>query len=84
MSIPNEKLTAQSKGDVPMARPSNKRTSVVNWLPLAPFFLFATMFLFLPSISIFVGSFEDVDGSFTFNNILALFTVLGPRFRKSI
>jgi len=75
VGITNEKLTAQSKGDAPMARPPNKRTSIINWLPLAPFFLFAAMFLFLPSISIFVGSFESVDGGFTFDNIIALFTV---------
>ena len=75
MGITKEKLTAQSKGDAPMARPPTKRAAVVNWLPLAPFFLFATMFLFLPSISIFVGSFEGVDGGFTFDNIIALFTV---------
>jgi len=33
------------------------------------------MFLFLPSVSIFIRSFEAVDGSFTFDNIVALFTV---------
>lgn len=75
MGITNKTLTAQSKGDAPMARPPNKRVSVANWLPLVPFFLFATMFLFLPSISIFIRSFESVDGGFTFDNIIALFTV---------
>ena len=75
MGITNEKLTAQTKGDAPMARPPNKRAAIINWLPLAPFFLFASMFLFLPSISIFIGSFKAVDGSFTFDNIIALFTV---------
>ena len=33
------------------------------------------MFLFLPSISIFIRSFEAVDGGFTFDNIIAIFTV---------
>lgn len=33
------------------------------------------MFLFLPSISIFIGSFRSVDSGFTFDNIIALFTV---------
>ena len=75
MGLTKKTHTTQSKGDAPMARPPHKRASVVNWLPLAPFFLFATMFLFLPSISIFVGSFEAVDGGFTFDNIIALFTV---------
>ena len=75
MGIPNEKLTVQSKGDAPVARPPDKRAAIINWLPLAPFFLFAVMFLFLPSVSIFFGSFKSVDGGFTFDNILALFTV---------
>ncbi len=75
MGITNKTLTAQSKGDAPMARPPSKRASVINWLPLLPFFLFATLFLFLPSISIFIRSFESVDGGFTFDNIIALFTV---------
>ena len=75
MGLINETLTAQSKGDAPTARPPSKKTAVVNWLPLLPFFLFAALFLFLPSISIFVRSFESVDGGFTFDNIIALFTV---------
>ena len=67
MGIPNEKLTVQSKGDAPVARPPDKRAAIINWLPLAPFFLFAVMFLFLPSVSIFFGSFKSVDGGFTFD-----------------
>lgn len=45
-----------------------------NWLGIAPFFLFAFVFLFLPSLSIFYRSFQANDGSFTLNNIIALFT----------
>lgn len=75
MSLPNKILTAQSKGDAPMARPSSKNVVSINWLPLVPFFLFAFLFLFMPSVSIFVRSFEAPDGSFTFDNIIALFTV---------
>jgi len=71
----NKTLTAQSKGDAPQARPPSNRAAIVKWLPLVPFFLFATLFLFMPSISIFIRSFEAVDGSFTFDNIIALFTV---------
>ena len=45
-----------------------------NWIGVAPFFLFATLFLFLPSLVLFVGSFQDAKGSFTFANITGLFT----------
>jgi len=46
-----------------------------NWVGIAPFFLFAIIFLFLPSLSIFYRSFQANDGSFTVDNIIALFTV---------
>jgi len=42
------------------------------WLGLLPFFLFAILFLLLPSLSLFVGSFQDRAGNFTFQNILDL------------
>ncbi len=74
MSLPKDTLTTQSKGDAPVARPPARR-AILDWLALLPFFLFAFMFLLLPSVSIFVRSFEAVDGSFTFDNIIALFTV---------
>lgn len=45
-----------------------------SWLGIAPFFFFAVMFLFLPSLSIFYRSFQANDGSFTLDNIIALFT----------
>lgn len=46
-----------------------------DWVGIAPFFLFAIVFLFLPSLSIFYRSFQANDGGFTFENIIALFTV---------
>ena len=42
------------------------------WLGLLPFFLFALLFLFIPSLSLFVGSFLNREGEFTFQNILDL------------
>ncbi|UCE01153.1 MAG: ABC transporter permease subunit [Chloroflexota bacterium] len=56
-----------------MARPSRRRFNW-DWVGVAPFFLFALFFLILPSISIFIRSFESVDGGFTFDNIVAIFT----------
>ena len=43
-----------------------------NWIGLIPFFLFAIAFLILPSTSLFIGSFQNAAGGFTFNNILDL------------
>ena len=59
-------------GDAPVARPQSKKFSWA-WLGLVPFFLYAIMFLFLPSVSIFIRSFQGADGGFTFQNILNLF-----------
>jgi putative spermidine/putrescine transport system permease protein len=44
------------------------------WVGVAPFFLFAIAFLFLPSASIFIRSFQALDGSFTFDNLVTIMT----------
>ena len=44
------------------------------WLGVAPFFAFAILFLILPTAHLVVGSFQDADGHFTFDNIVHLFT----------
>lgn len=44
-----------------------------NWVGVIPFFLFAILFLILPSMRLFVGSFTDNSGRFTIANILQLF-----------
>lgn len=46
------------------------------WVGVAPFFIFALLFLILPTGFLFVGSFQDADGSFTLNNIYNLFQPL--------
>lgn len=45
-----------------------------KWLGVIPFFLFALLFLILPSLKLFVGAFTDDAGRFTLANMLALFT----------
>ena len=54
----------------PVLKPQRKFSWA--WLGLVPFFLFAILFIFLPSISLFVGSFQNKAGEFTFQNILDL------------
>ena len=51
-----------------LAAPTNWKT----WLGVVPFFLFAVLFLFLPSIRLFTASFTSPEGNFTFDNIIQL------------
>ncbi len=47
--------------------------SALNWLGVAPFFLFALLFLILPTATLMIGAFQDADGHFTLGNIAKLF-----------
>ena len=49
-------------------------SSFRRWLGVVPFFLFAILFLILPSVRLFMGSFTNTDGQFTLSNIAELFT----------
>jgi len=49
------------------------RDSLLAYLGVAPFFIFAILFMFLPAGFFIVGSFQDNDGNFTFKNIVDLF-----------
>ncbi|HQX02085.1 MAG TPA: ABC transporter permease subunit [Anaerolineales bacterium] len=44
-----------------------------KWIGVIPFFLFAILFLVLPSLRLIAGSFTNNDGQFTIANILQLF-----------
>jgi putative spermidine/putrescine transport system permease protein len=43
-----------------------------QWLGVAPFFIFAIMFLILPTLYLMLGAFQNDAGEFTFDNIAAL------------
>ncbi|MER9697451.1 ABC transporter permease subunit [Mesorhizobium sp. M0146] len=43
-----------------------------QWLGVAPFFIFAIMFLILPTLYLMLGAFQSDAGEFTFENIAAL------------
>jgi putative spermidine/putrescine transport system permease protein len=43
-----------------------------SWLGVAPFFLFALLFLILPTMFLVVGAFQDTRGNFTLQNIASL------------
>lgn len=43
-----------------------------QWLGVAPFFIFAIMFLILPTLYLMLGAFQNEAGEFTLENIIAL------------
>lgn len=57
----------------PLAAPARSGGIPWAWLGVAPFFLFALLFLVLPTGYLLVGSFQTPDGAFTFKNIGDLF-----------
>src|SRR5690606_36633097 len=42
---------------------------LLNWVGVAPFFLFATLFLILPRLNIVVGAFRNAQGEVTLENL---------------
>lgn len=65
--------TSLSQGDAPTARPP-RRSRAWSLVALAPFFVFVLLFLVAPSLSIFIRSFQDPSGNFTFQNIVDIFS----------
>ena len=53
---------------------SPRRRINLDWLGLVPFFLFAAMFLIVPTLFLVVGSFKDAAGNWTFQNYRDLIT----------
>ena len=63
------------RGPVHLASPPDVRAGVqmpTQWLGVAPFFLFAPMFLILPTAYLILGAFQNEAGEFTLENIAAL------------
>lgn len=42
------------------------------WVGVSPFFLFAVLFLILPTLDLMIGAFQDADGRFTLQNLANL------------
>jgi putative spermidine/putrescine transport system permease protein len=68
----------------PPAR-SGPRRFAFTWFGLVPFFLFATLFLLIPTLYLAIGSFQDASGNFTLENYGDLTTPLTlDAYRTSI
>jgi len=53
-------------------RPSRGSGRTLAWFGVAPFFLFAVLFLILPTAFLIVGAFQTADGHFTLANLANL------------
>lgn len=51
---------------------ARRASNLSAWLGVTPFFVFATMFLIAPTVSLLVGAFQAHDGTFTLDNIARL------------
>lgn len=55
-----------------IGRPRRSASAFLKWLGVAPFALFALLFLILPTIRIVIASFQSPEGFFTLANIAGL------------
>src|SRR4051794_6379737 len=55
------------------AHPRQLGPIAMAWIGVSPFFVFALMFLILPTLFLIVGGFQDAQGHFTLQNIANLF-----------
>jgi putative spermidine/putrescine transport system permease protein len=60
--------------DTAPARRARPRRLPLTWVGLAPFVVFALLFLILPTMNIVIGAFQTRDGSFTLQNLRDLGT----------
>lgn len=59
---------------LPPVRPGAKAIKLpYHWLGVAPFFIFALMFLILPTFYLVIGAFQNPAGEFTMENVRGLF-----------
>src|SRR5262245_60194834 len=65
---------ALSQASVPRAQPIRFGQTAWAWVGVSPFFLFALMFLIVPTLYLVVGAFQDTEGNFTLANLAQLFT----------
>jgi len=71
--------------DAPEARPvSPWRGLATNWLGVVPFFAFAVLFIFYPSIILLVRGFQNDDGVPTLANFAAMFNGLAITYVPNI
>src|SRR4030095_12448717 len=65
---------AISQAPAPPSRTVQFGQTAWAWVGVTPFFIFALMFLIVPTLYLVVGAFQDAEGNFTLANLAQLFT----------
>jgi putative spermidine/putrescine transport system permease protein len=68
-----ERLIPPVPTPAPQVKGPGQSSQLLTWLGVAPFFIFALLFLILPTGFLMVGAFQDPQGHFTLVNFLGLF-----------
>ncbi len=68
--LSNQNSTQIEKRDAPKARPAPLQWR--KWLGVVPFFIFAFLFIVLPSVTLLIGAFRDNTGKLTLMNFVSL------------
>jgi putative spermidine/putrescine transport system permease protein len=68
----NASVSAPAEGTRTTLRAGSGLRLPMHWLGVAPFFIFALMFLVLPTAYLVIGAFQNGSGEFTLENIAAL------------
>ena len=74
MSPPISPPISRVTAPVPKSVPTISKDRIIDWLGIAPFMLFALLFLLAPTFYLVVGAFFTPDGQLTLKNISDLFT----------
>ncbi len=57
---------------LPTPRRGRATTQFTQYLGVAPFLIFALLFLIIPTLNLAISAFRDIDGNFTLDNIIEL------------
>ncbi|MGF6755992.1 ABC transporter permease [Paraburkholderia sp. GAS334] len=73
-SVPPELQAPLALTPSPPAKGAGQSASLWTWIGVLPFFVFALLFLILPTAFLMVGAFQDPQGHFTLVNFRDLFS----------
>ncbi|MDE1178908.1 ABC transporter permease subunit [Paraburkholderia sp.] len=72
MNASTDAGSAQPVLSAPPSAPPRAASQWLTWIGVLPFFLFALLFLILPTLFLIVGAFQDAQGHFTLDNFVQL------------
>ena len=74
MTMTLSAIRAEAQAEAGTPPPLGRRFAAIgwDWLGIVPFLIFALLFLIGPMLYLILGAFQNAEGAFTFDNIVAL------------